>query len=240
MRNLSYPRRKKDSHRKQEQGILAEWLRKLAKPVGVMACNDDRGRKVLQACAIAGVQVPEELAVVGVDNDELVCELSDPPLSSVALDLERTGYRAAAVLDGLMAGRFKQYCELPVEPLWIVARRATDVVAQEDRQIAAALAFIRDNAQQPISVADVVRQTDLSRRTLERRFLGAVGRTVLSEITRCRLERARRFLLETDLRVDGVARASGFGNLKPMTRAFRDQEGCSPTEFRRRQIGDGS
>jgi len=230
----SHPRAKSDRQWEREQTRLADWLRQLPKPAGLMAANDDRGRKVLQACSMAGILIPEEVAVVGVDNDELVCELSDPPLSSVSLDLEKTGYEAAALLDGLMSERIDGYHQLPVSPLEVVARRSTEVVAQEDRDVAIALAFIRDNTRRPIGVADVVKSTGLSRRTLERRFQDAVGRSLHEEITRCRLWRAKRLLLETDLPVAAVAEAAGFGNLKPMVRAFRASESCSPNDFRRR------
>lgn len=236
----AHPRARADWQWDREQSILAAWLRGLPKPVGLMAANDDRGRKILQACSLAGLQVPEEVAVVGVDNDDLVCELSDPPLSSVALDLENTGYAAAALLDGLMSGRVAGYHQLPVRPLWVVARRSTDVVAQDDAAVAAAMAFIRDNAQRPIGVANVVKQTEFSRRALERRFEKAVGRSLHDEITRCRLSRAKRLLLETDLPVSEVAEASGFGNLKPMVRAFRAAESCSPHEFRCRDQSLGA
>jgi len=229
-----HPRAKGDWQWEREQSILVNWVRDLPKPVGLMAANDDRGRKVLQACSSAGILIPEEVAVVGVDDDELVCEVSDPPLSSVALDLENTGYAAASLLDGLMSGRIEGYHQLPLKALWVAARRSTEVVAQEDRSVAAALAFIRDNARRAIAVPHVVKHTDLSRRTLERRFQDAVGRSVHDEITRCRMERAKRLLLETDLSVAAVAEAAGFGNLKPMVRAFRAQEGCSPAAFRRR------
>ena len=214
--------------------MLAGWLGRLPTPVALMAANDDRGRKVLQAGVTAGLQVPEDIAVVGVDDDDLVCELSAPPLSSVALDLEGAGYQAAELLDGLMSGRIEGFHELLVDPLWVVTRRSTDVVAQGDRDVATSLAFIRDNAHRPIGVTAVVNQTDLSRRALERRFTQAVGRTIREEIVRCRLERAKRLLLQTELPTHRVAEASGFGNFKPMARAFRREEDVSPGEFRRR------
>ncbi|HEX2970873.1 MAG TPA: XylR family transcriptional regulator, partial [Tepidisphaeraceae bacterium] len=133
-----------------DRTALARWLRELPKPVGLMACNDDLATKVLDACLLAELPVPDEVAIIGVDNDELVCELSDPPLSSVALDLERAGYEAAALLDELMSGRAQGYHEVLVKPRWVVSRRSTDVVAQDDRVVAAALRFIQDNALRPI------------------------------------------------------------------------------------------
>jgi len=218
----------------EEQPILVEWLKWLPKPVGLMACNDICGREVLQACAAAGLRVPDDVAVVGVDNDELMCELSSPPLSSVALDLEKTGYEAARVLDGLMGDHMTGGKVVQVEPLYVATRQSTDVIAQDDRCVAAALRFIKYHAGRAISVPDVVEQTGVSRRTLERRFGSALGRSISSEITRCRVERAKRLLLETDLPSSRVAGAAGFGSIKTFDRVFRRTTGVSPRRFRHR------
>ena len=135
------PRAERDRRWGREQARLALWLKKLPKPLGVLACDDDRGRQVLEACRAAELQVPEDVAVVGVDNDELLCELSDPTLSSVALNTEQAGYDAAALLHGLMNGRVKEPRRILVEPTRVVARRSTDVHATEDRDLARALRF---------------------------------------------------------------------------------------------------
>ena len=216
-----------------EQPLLVGWLKSLPKPVGLMACNDICGREVLQACAVAGLRVPDDVAVVGVDNDELMCELSSPPLSSVALDLEKAGYEAARLLDNLMFNRLNGEHLVQVEPLYIATRQSSDVIAQNDPCIASALRFIKDHAGQPIDVSNVVQAVGVSRRTLERRFGQAVGRSVLAELTRCRLERAKRLLLETDLPSTRVAAAAGFGCLKTFNRLFRRSAGASPRRFRR-------
>jgi len=216
-----------------EQPVLVDWLKSLPKPVGLMACNDICGREVLQACAVAGLRVPDDVAVVGVDNDEMMCELSNPPLSSVALDLEKAGYEAARLLDGLMSGHWSEERVVWVEPTYVVARQSSDVIAQDDASVAFALRFIKNNAAQPIGVQDVVEQVGLSRRTLERRFARAVGHSILSEITQCRLERAKRLLLETDLPSFRVAAASGFGSVKSFNRVFRRAVGVAPKDFRR-------
>jgi LacI family transcriptional regulator len=231
---MSLSRRRKQWER--ERPLLRSWLSELPKPIGLMACNDDRGRKVLIACRDAQVVVPDEVGVVGVDNDDLVCDLCDPPLSSVALDLQSAGYAAAKLLSEMMAGQTHGYFEVPITPLWVASRLSTDVIAQEDRVLAAALRFIRDSATRPIGVSDVVKQTGLSRRSLERRFQSGIGHTILDEITRCRLVRAKRLLLETELTVEAVAAAAGFSGLKPLVRAFRANEDLSPAEFRRKHI----
>jgi len=215
-----------------EQPGLVDWLKSLPVPVGLMACNDICGHEVLLACAAAGLRVPDDVAIIGVDNDELLCGLSDPPLSSVALNLEHAGYEAASALDEMMAGRVPQQQIIAVEPTIVVARRSTEVVSANDPVVAAAVRFIRDHAGRVIDVPHVVRETGISRRTLERRFALSRGRSVLAEITRCRLERAKRLLLETDLPVYRVAERSGFQNVKTFIRSFQMVEGESATDFR--------
>lgn len=228
------PRRPRDRDWGREQALLAQWLRELPKPVGLMACNDDRGRQVLEACQAAGIEVPEEVAVVGMDNDELLCELANPPLSSVALNTERGGYEAAALLDAMMRGRRKGPERILVEPLHVVVRQSSDVVALDDRHVAAALTFIRENAAYPIQVADVVRHAGLSRRALEVRFRREVKRSVHEEIQRVRLERAERLLVETDLAMGAVATAAGFGSASYLGLVFRGTKGITPARYRTR------
>lgn len=216
----------------QEQPRLSAWLGTLSPPVGVMVCNDICGRFVLQACTEAGVRVPRDVGVVGVDNDELLCELCDPPLSSVALDLDRAGYEAAQLLDGLMSGQIKGRHLVMVKPLGVVTRRSSDAILQEDVVVADALRFIMDHTRQAIRVPDLVAEIGVSRRSLERRFLRAMGHSILGEITRCRLERAQQLLRETNLPVYRVAAESGFGSVKAFSRAFHLAESCSPATFR--------
>ena len=211
---------------------MAAWLADLPKPVGIMACNDDRGREVLEACRAAEVRIPEEAAVIGVDNDELLCELSDPPLSSVTLGAERAGFEAAALLDQLMAGRRKRAGQIVARALGVVARRSTEVVLHDDQEIAAALRFIHDNAGQPIRVYDVVASLGDARRTLEIRFQQVLGRSIHEEIRRARLERAKRLLLETDLPLPKVAKASGFGSPSYLAVVFQKDVGQSPMKYR--------
>jgi LacI family transcriptional regulator len=206
-----------------EQRILLDWLKSLSKPVGLMACNDICGRAVLQACAVA---------VVGVDNDELMCELSSPPLSSIALDVEKAGYEAARLLDSLMSGHMAEERIVQVEPIYVVTRQSSKILAPDDPRVAAALHFIEDRAAQPIEVQHVVEHVGVSRRTIERRFWRALGRSIGSEITHCRLERAKRLLLETGLPLYRVANAAGFGTTKTFNRVFRHATGVSPGRFR--------
>ena len=217
----------------QEQPVLMEWLKSLQKPVGVMACNDSCGCEVLQACARAQLRVPDDVAVVGVDNDEMMCEVSSPQLSSVALDLERAGYLAAKLLDDLMSGKECEERLVRVQPTHVVARQSTDVIALQDPVVANALRFIRNHSGKPIGVPEVAEGVGVCRRTLERRFYRALGRSPLKEIARCRVDRAKRLLLETELPHHGVAAAAGFGSLKAFNRTFFEIAGMSPGSFRK-------
>ncbi len=228
------PRTAPAGHWAREQAILGQWLRRLPKPVGVLACDDDRGRQVLEACRGAALQVPDDVAVVGVDNDELLCELSDPPLSSVALGTEKAGYEAAALLSGLMSGRIGQSRRILVEPTHVVTRYSTDILAMGDRSVAVGLRFIRDHANRPIGVVDVVRQVGGSRRALELRFQQVLGRSINRELQQARLERAKRLLIETDLPVVDVATAAGFNSSNYLIRFFRRELGLSPRAYRDR------
>ncbi len=169
-----------------EERMVISWLMSLPRPVAIFASSDVRGRQVLEACLLAGLRVPDDVAVVGADDDHLICNLSNPPLSSVAFDLEQAGYRAAEFLDGLMRGTDEAPHTVMVDPLWVVTRRSSDMIATDDRHVAAALRFIRDHARDPIDVHDVVHQAGISRRGLEIRFRRSMGRSLREEIQRSR------------------------------------------------------
>jgi len=216
-----------------EQPLVAAWLRSLAKPVGVMACNDIRGRQVIEACLQAGLRVPDDVAVVGVDEDRLLCELANPPMSSVVLNMERAGYQAAELLDGLMAGRLQGPQRILVEALWVIPRRSTDVVAIEDRHVAAAARFIRDHCRQTITVGNVVSKSHVSRRSLEIRFQQILGRSIRQQIQRARLAWSKRLLVETNLSAEKIAQISGFSSLSYMSSVFHRELGTTLTDYRR-------
>ncbi len=217
----------------QQQGLALEgWLRSLEKPVGLMACNDLCGWEVLQACARAELDVPGEVAVIGVGNEEALCEFSDPTLSSIALSVEDAGYRASSLLAALMQNRAVVERIVWVHPTHVVARGSSALVWQDDPVVRRALTIIREHAKNPMSVVDIVGRVGISRRTLERRFSSSVGRTILSEINRFRLRRAEQMLTETDWPCQLVAREAGFGSLRTFLRTFRQEEGCTPKTFR--------
>jgi LacI family transcriptional regulator len=217
-----------------EQAALVEWIKQLPKPVGVMACNDDRGRGVLEACRLAGVRVPEDVAVIGVDDDELFCELADPPLSSVALNAEHGGYRAAHLLDQLIRKKIKAPQKLIVEPTHVVARRSTEIQAIGDREVGSAMDFIHRNRARNFTVSDVAADVGVSRRHLEVKFRRATGHTILAEIQRIRLEHAQRMLRDTDLPIPQIAAASGYNSASYLTQVFRKEVGSTPAKYRSR------
>jgi LacI family transcriptional regulator len=217
-----------------EQSLLARWIEGLPTPVGVMACNDDRGRNVLEACRLAGVHVPEEVAVIGVDNDELFCELSDPPLSSVALNAEHGGYRTAHLLDQLMKRATRSVQRLIVEPVEIITRRSTDVKMIEAREVGLVLSFIHRNRSRSFTVNEVADSVGISRRNLEVKFRRATGKTILAEVQRIRLNHAKRMLRETDLPIPQVAESSGYRSASYLTQVFRKEIGATPARYRSR------
>ena len=217
-----------------DHGQLHAWLQSLPTPTGLMACNDMCGRQVMNACAEVGIAVPDELAVVGVDNDQLICELTNPPMSSVVLDLKQAGYAAAELLDALMSGRGPDARQiLPVRAVKVEARRSSEPIIEDHAQVAAALRFIRDHVVRLSGVPEVSEHVGVSRRTLERSFNQVLGHGVYEEITRSRLLRAKCLLEETDLPACRVAESAGFNGIQPMMRLFRQREDCTPLEYRR-------
>ena len=216
-----------------ELSALAKWLDGLPKPIGVMACTDDDSQRIAEECKMAGIHVPEEVAVIGVDNDTLVCALSDPLLSSVALNTERAGYEAAELLDKMMKGEKSAVKTIIVHPLHIVTRQSSDILAIEDKEVAEAVRFIREHSRQPIQVSDVVEDVPLSRRVLEQRFRRVLGRSILDEIKRVRIEQIRRLLVETNMSVSDIAATLGYSSVDHIARYFREEMKMSPLMYRK-------
>ena len=222
----------KDYSWTRERRRLKTWVQELPKPVGVMACYDFKGQQLLDVCRELDVAVPEQVAVIGVDNDARLCRLCTPPLSSVIPDTHRTGYEAAQLLDRMMRGEKVGTEGVLIPPLGIAERQSSDVYAIDDADIAAALRFIREHACEGISVADLLAAVPLSRRMLEHRFLKLVRRTPHAEIIRIRMERAGRLLRETDLSLAEIANRAGFADANYLSVAFKKQMGVSPRAYR--------
>ena len=215
-----------------ETPALIKWLDGLPKPVGIFACYDVRGQQILDACRDLALAVPEEVGVLGVNNDELLCELAFPPLSSITPNARRAGYEAAALLDRMMRGERVPPHETLIPPLGICRRQSTDVLAVEDPSIAQALRFIREHACDPIDVSDVLRVVPLSRRVLEQRFVQLLNHTPHAEILSVRLNRAKQLISETKLSLGEIAARAGFEHPEYLSVVFKREEGVSPREFR--------
>ena len=214
---------------------LERWLVGLPRPVGVLASHDIQGVQLSEACRRAGLRVPDEVALLGVDDDEFFCEVARPSLSSVALPGERIGSEAARMLEDLLSGRGRRPPRTLLLPSpGVVTRRSSDVLAIADDDVAAAVRFIRAQALGPIGVSDVLGEVAVSRRSLERRFRAVLGRGLGAEIRRVRMEKARWLLSGTALPIARVAASSGFSEAKHLSTAFRRESGLTPTEYRRR------
>lgn len=216
---------------------MSRWIVSLPRPVGLLACNDARARQVLEVCRHLGVRVPEEVAVIGVDNDQLICELSIPPLSSVIQGTERLGYQAAALLDEVMAGHRVEREALIVPPVGVATRQSTEILAIDDPLVTRAMRFVTERATSGIQVGDVLAAVGVSRATLDQRFKARLGRTVHAEIQRVRLREMQGYLRTTDMTLDEIARRCGFRYVQYMAATFRRLTGMSPGEYRRRVRG---
>ncbi|HEY5224477.1 MAG TPA: DNA-binding transcriptional regulator [Microbacteriaceae bacterium] len=212
---------------------MAEWLRNLPKPIGILACYDIAGQELLEACKIANVNVPVDVAVIGVDNDELICNLTSPSLSSVQSDASGTGFLAASLLDEMMSGRVLEPQLHLIEPLRVVTRQSSDILSVSDPIVARALQFIRDRVEWGTPVSSVQRHVGLSRRALDYRFVQILGRTVHEEITRVRMERLADLLIKTDWTLPQLAERLGFSHAEYMGVAFKKFTGKSPGEYRK-------
>ena len=216
----------------EEQKLICKWLSALPRPLGVVACNDVRGHHVLDACKTLGLSVPEEVAVVGVDNAATFCALCDPPLSSVVPDAEGIGYQAAALLDRSMRGILVENRTIAISPQGVFTRESTDSVAISDPLVARARRFIREHAREGIGVPDLLAWSGMSRSTLERRFRSALGCSPHDEITRSRIARVKVLLRDTNRSIRQIAEDCGFEHSEYLMFQFKRETGLTPTEWR--------
>jgi LacI family transcriptional regulator len=215
-----------------DQDRLARWIASLPRPVGLMACNDVRGQQAIDACHRAGAVVPEEVAVIGVDDEAELCVLCDPPLSSVAPDPRRIGLEAADLLDRLMSGEAPPSGERLIPPLGAVTRVSTDSLGVADPVVAAAVAAIRRHAASGIRADDVAARVSVSRSVLERRFRKFLGRSPQEEIRRVRIKRAKELLRGTDLSLEAIAGLCGFVHPEYLSVVFKRLTGITPGRYR--------
>lgn len=214
-----------------------DWLRSLPKPIGLMACNDDMGQIVLEICKMADFHVPEQIAVLGVDNDELTCELTDPLLSSIALDTEKSGFDAAHLLDKLMNGEKMNGQVIYQEPSRVVIRQSTDMMAIEDKDVAQAVRYVHEHYKEPIGVENVAGEVHLSSRHLYKKFMKTIGHSVFEEIKKNRINHICKLLTETDLSIYEITMSLGYTEIEHIARYFQKEMGMSPNEYRKKFRG---
>ena len=219
---------------------VRRWLRQLPKPVAIFTSNDIPARDLADMCQQLKLNVPDEVAILGVDNDELICEMTTPPISSIDTPAERIGYEAAAMLDRLMSGEVAPKKPMLLQPLQVITRQSTDTLATNDLAVAAALKFIRQHGGDEISVSDVVQASAQGRRMLECKFRALLGRTILEEIQRMRIEIVKDLLVSTNLSMPAISQRTGFSSAERLSVVFRKVTGVPPSKFRQSQAINGS
>lgn len=225
--------RRKKSNQNVTLKELGVWLKMLPKPVGILAWDAEHGHFLCEACSSAGLRIPEEVAIVCGEDDELFCQISYPPLSAVNCGPERVGYESAALLARCLAKKKAPTSPIYIEPVGMVPRHSTDVLAMDDRELAQALEYLRKNAFGPIQISDVLRRVPLSRRALELRFRQTLGRSPAAELRRLRVNKAKELLTNTNWSMPKIAAASGFSQAEIMNRIFRRELQQTPTQYRR-------
>jgi LacI family transcriptional regulator len=215
-----------------EMDEVVRWVKGLPKPVGVMACDDFRGLQLIEACAVARIDVPREVAVLGVGNDSVACDLASPPLSSILLNAFQIGYDAASMLDRLMRGEQVDCTERLLPPLDVITRQSTDVMAVVDPLVLRALQFIQRRACDGIKVPDILRHVLVSRSVLQERFQKALERTIHDMILEVKIKRAKELLAQTELPLIDIAERTAFKHVEYFCTVFKKETGLTPTKFR--------
>ena len=215
-----------------ERPKMAAWLRMIPKPIAIMACDDNQGNNLIEACHTAGIKIPSEVAVMGVDNDELLCSLSSTPLSSIQVDIEGGGFQAAQLIEKMVADPLTPVQDVVLQPIKIIDRMSTAAYATDDVQIQKAVQYIHRNIQKKISVRDVMGETALSRRLLERRFRNVTGQSIYQYISSLKIKHFAEMLLDTDEQVSLITLSLGESDTKSISRRFKQIYGCSPQEWR--------
>lgn len=216
---------------RQQDEVLKRWLTSLERPTGILASNDGRAVQLIEAAKEIGLRIPEDIAILGIDNDDLLCGLCRPPLSSIQLSSEKIGFEAARMLDALMAGhtpvRVQRFA-----PVGIITRQSSDVLAISDPDLSCAIKYIRDNAHRPIRADEVSDQVAIARRSLERRFIAQLGHTILDEIHAAHTDLAKQLLANTDMSIPDVAERSGFASMRHLPLIFKRLTQLTPSQYR--------
>ena len=218
-----------------QRNRLREWLRMIPKPIAIMACDDNQGANLIEACHGIGIKIPSEVSVIGVDNDESLCSLGSTTLTSIQIDIEEGGRQTAELVERLVDDPKAPAEDVVLKPVKIVGRLSTAAFATADQQILKALLYIHKNALKKISVGDVMAEAALSRRLLERRFKAVTGKTLYEYITDQKLKYFAEQLADTDEQVINIALSMGENDTKSISRRFKQLYGCTPVEWREKQ-----
>lgn len=216
-----------------ETPSLLAWLRSLPHPTALMACDDNQGNRITEICKIHNLRVPEQISILGVDNDKIICNISDPPLSSISQNIEKGGYEAAALIERIYKGEESDPQDVVIEPVTIVNRLSTDYYPTNDPYILTVLSYVHQNINRPIHVEDLVKLVPMSRRLLEIRFREATRQSIHQYIATLKMERFAQLLKTTTEPVGDVAAQVGIENLKNLSRQFKTTKGCTPQEYRK-------
>ena len=214
---------------------LDEWLLSLPKPVGVFACDDSFALRISQICKINNIQIPEEISLLGVDNDELICNLSDPPISSIVTDVERGGYEAGRLIDRLMKGERTEAFNIIITPVRFELRKSTEKFDITNEHISKVVNYIEDNFTADINIEEFSGMVPLSRRNLEVKFKEEMGTSIYQFILQCRIDYFAHLLLTTERTLFDLALESGFNDCKNISRIFKKVKGYTPVEYRKKQ-----
>lgn len=231
-----YDRQNIDNMWYYDQSILTDWLLSLPKPIAIMACDDNQGNILLQACELCGLHVPFDVAILGVDNDEILCNMSNPSMSTVNVDIEGGGADAAAMIDLMVKDPTYKGEDIVLKPLVVVERLSSSLFATNDKEILAALRFIHANIDAKIQVTDVLKNVPLSRRLLEQRFKKMTGTTIYNYISFLRIDRFAQLLISSNDSVSDIAARMDEPDTKSISRRFKEIKGCTPSEFRKQQL----
>ena len=218
-----------------DQSELTAWLNALPKPIAIMACDDNQGNILIQACDLCGINVPFDVAIIGVDNDEILCNMSNPSMSTINVDIERGGAEAAAMAERMVNDLSYMGEDIVLKPLTVVERLSSSLFATNDKEVLMALRYIHANIDSKICVSDILGSVPISRRLLETRFKNMTGMTIYNYISIKRIERFAQLLLSSNDSITDIAARLDEFDTKSISRRFKELKGCTPSEYRRKK-----
>ena len=215
---------------------LREWLLSLPKPIGIFACDDNQAEILLEACQASEINVPLDVAIIGVDNDEVTCNLTVPAISSVDMDIEKAGYQVAEMATRMVGDPSYRGEDIVIRPIALVGRGSTGIMATKDPVVAEAMRYIYQNRARKLQVADVIKQVPVSRRLLEQRFKEVTGASIYTVISNLRMDYFAQQLVSSSDTVSEIAARMDEPDTKSISRRFLALKGCTPTEYRKREL----